>query len=71
MRYLTEKETDIASRLLYLDIAIEILQNTEQPELEYVVKLGIEERREFSIEKLRLYICILTITSYVLCFTSG
>ena len=26
MRYLTEEETDIASRLLYLDTAIEILQ---------------------------------------------
>jgi len=46
MRYLTEEETDIASRFLYLDTAIKILQKKESPAFYHAIKVGIEERRK-------------------------
>lgn len=46
MRYLTDEENQIASRFLYLNTAIEILQKKESETLEKAIKLGIEERRK-------------------------
>ena len=46
MRYLTDEENKIASRFLYLNTAIEILQKKESETLEKAIKMGIEERRK-------------------------
>jgi len=45
MHYLTEEETDIGSRFLYLNTAIEILQKKESPAFDHAIKRGIEERK--------------------------